>query len=93
MGGTWEVVAKKKSTKSESETDLDAILEEPPFAATNSSSTQQAFLLRVCRMLVKVLTPGYADKARREGYTTDEHALGWRLWRTAAGETRPFTSG
>ena len=31
-----------------------------------------------------------ADRARREGYSPQEHALGWQLWRTAAGETRPF---
>jgi hypothetical protein len=83
-------MAKKKSSKSVSDADIDAILDDPPFAATNLNAVQQAFLIRTCRFLVNVHTPGYADKARREGYTSDEHALGWRLWRTAAGETRSF---
>jgi hypothetical protein len=72
-------MARKKSSKSEDDVELEAMFEEPPFAATNLSTAQQAFLLRTCRFLVNVHTPGYADRARREGYTKDDHALGWKL--------------
>jgi hypothetical protein len=63
---------------------------ELPWVTTNLSSTELAFLQRVMRFLVTILTPSYAHKAHREGYSSKEHALGWLLWRTAAGETRPF---
>jgi len=84
-------MAKTKSRKNPPTTDaIDDINEEPIVTATNLSSTDQAFLRRVVRFLVNIATPGYGDKARREGYSASEHALGWKLWRTAAGETRPF---
>jgi hypothetical protein len=83
-------MAKKTSSKKSQSAAEDAVFEEPLFVETNLNPQQQGFLLRTCRFLVNVLTPGFADRARREGYSTDEHALGWRLWKTAAGETRPF---
>jgi hypothetical protein len=68
----------------------DELIEQPSLATTNLSSVDLMFLQRVVRFLVNVLDPAYADKARREGYSSKEHALGWQIWRTAAGETRPF---
>jgi hypothetical protein len=60
------------------------------FTATTLTKSDQALLRRTMRFLVNILEPGLADRARREGYSRQEHALGWQLWRTAAGETRPF---
>jgi hypothetical protein len=68
----------------------DELIEPPTLATTNLSSVDLMFLQRVVRFLVNVLDPAYAAKARREGYSSKEHALGWQIWRTAAGETRPF---
>lgn len=64
----------------------------PPieFTATTLTKSDQSLLRRTMRFLVNILEPGLADRARREGYSRQEHALGWQLWRTAAGETRPF---
>jgi hypothetical protein len=85
-------MAKAKSRKKNagSNEPIADIIEEPPLATTNLSSVEQRFLRRVVRFLVNILTPVYADKAKREGYNSKEHALGWQHWRTAAGETRPF---
>lgn len=84
-------MAKAKSRKhAGSNEPIEDVIEEPPLVTTNLSSVDQAFLQRVVRFLVNILTPAYADKAKREGYSSKEHALGWQLWRTAAGETRPF---
>lgn len=84
-------MAKVKSRKhAGSNAPIEAVVEEPPLVTTNLSSVELAFLQRVMRFLVNVLTPAYADKARREGYSSQEHALGWKILRTAAGETRPF---
>jgi hypothetical protein len=60
------------------------------FTATTLTKSDQSLLRRTMRFLVNILEPGLADRARREGYSRQEHALGWQLWRTAAGETRPF---
>jgi hypothetical protein len=51
-------------------------------------SRDQVFMERVMRFLIAVQTPQRALRAQREGYTREEHALGWRLWRVAAGEGR-----
>jgi hypothetical protein len=86
-----EAHGQTKSRKSARSNDpVEELIEEPPLATTNLSSTDQVFLRRIVRFLVNILTPAYADKARREGYSSKEHTLGWQLWRTAAGETRPF---
>lgn len=69
---------------------IEHAVEEPPLATSSPSSVDLAFLHRMVRFLVNILLPAYADKARREGYSSKEHALGWQLLRTAAGETRPF---
>jgi hypothetical protein len=84
-------MAKAKSRKNAGSNEpIEDVIEEPPVATTNLSSVDQVFLRRAVRFLVNILTPAYADKARREGYNSKEHTLGWQLWRTAAGETRPF---
>lgn len=46
------------------------------------------FMGRVMRFLVAVQSPAYWAKALREGYTTEEHLLGWKLLRLAGGESR-----
>jgi hypothetical protein len=51
-------------------------------------SRDQQFMERVMRFLVAVQVPRRALRARREGYTAEEHTLGWKLWRKAAGEDR-----
>lgn len=84
-------MAKTKSRKSAAKHEpTDEVIEELPSATANLSSVDLIFLQRVVRFLVNMLDPAYADKARREGYSSKEHALGWQIWRTAAGETRPF---
>ena len=84
-------MAKAKSRKNAGKNEpVEDVIEEPPLTTTNLSSVDQEFLNRVVRFLVNVLTPVYAEKAKRDGYNSEEHALGWQLWRTAAGETRPF---
>jgi len=92
-------MAKTKSRKtkddgepveSQEEAPIEEPIEEPEFAATNLSADDQAFLTRVVRFLVNVSTPALGARARRDGYNNEEHTLGWQLWRTAAGETRPF---
>lgn len=81
-------MSKSKSRKHTAKHDP---IDEPSLTTTtNLTSVDLLFLQRVVRFLVNVLDPGYADKARREGYSSKEHALGWQIWRTAAGETRPF---
>jgi hypothetical protein len=42
------------------------------------------------RFLVTIQSPRLLPRARREGYTAEEHAEGWRLWLAASGSTRPF---
>ncbi|MCA9710754.1 MAG: hypothetical protein KDK70_33240, partial [Myxococcales bacterium] len=66
----------------------DGVRGEPSVAAASLSSTDLAFVQRVVRFLVYVLDPAHAAKARREGYDHREHAVGWMLLRTAAGEAR-----
>lgn len=50
----------------------------------------QELLERSMRFLVGVQSASYLKKARREGYTTSEHELGWRLFTKAAGADRPL---
>lgn len=72
--------------------DVD-ILDSPSsseFTATILTKPDQSLLRRTMRFLVNILEPGLAERAWREGYSREEHALGWQLWRSAAGETRPF---
>jgi len=86
--------AKPRSTGATETDHLASDLLDPPtpleFTATTLTKLDQSLLRRTMRFLVNILEPGLADRARREGYSRKEHALGWQLWRTAAGETRPF---
>jgi hypothetical protein len=45
---------------------------------------------RASKFLVGVQNPTYLRKVRKEGYTPAEHALGWGLWKKAAGADRPL---
>lgn len=53
-------------------------------------AADQRFLGRVLRFLVGISSPSYVRRARREGYTAEEHKLGWKYVRAAAGEERPL---
>src|SRR5689334_12791155 len=79
------MMAPKKSKAEVTELALD--LEETVDDVSLGSRDQQ-FMERVMRFLVAVQAPRRAIRARREGYTAEEHALGWKLWRKAAGEDR-----
>ncbi len=50
----------------------------------------RAFLERANRFLLNVTEPAIASVAVRNGYTEDEHKLGWSLVGKAAGVGRPF---
>jgi hypothetical protein len=63
---------------------------EPRVSSTSLSSRDQQSLTRVVRFLVGIQSPQHARRARREGYSAKEHRDGWRLWREAAGATRPI---
>lgn len=63
---------------------------EPEITAVSLGAKQHALLDRTSRFLVNITSPSFARRARREGYTAEEHRTGWRLWRTAAGEDRPI---
>jgi hypothetical protein len=54
------------------------------------TAPQQRTLGRAMRFLVSIQSPDYLHRARREGYSAAEHGEGWRLWRTATGQDRPF---
>jgi hypothetical protein len=49
---------------------------------------ERRFLVRVSRFLVGMQTPARVKAARREGYTSKEHELGWSLYAKAAGRGR-----
>jgi len=66
--------------------DLD--LDNEPVSELTFDSREQQFMARVMRFLVGIQSPLRAARARREGYTANEHKHGWSLWRMAAGETR-----
>jgi hypothetical protein len=63
-------------------------LDNEPVTALTLDSREQLFMARVMRFLVGIQSPLRAPRARREGYTADEHKHGWSLWRMAAGESR-----
>lgn len=50
------------------------------------SSKERQLLQHVSRFLIGIAASARASRALREGYTTDEHQEGWRLWRLGAGE-------
>lgn len=65
--------------------ELDSVVE-----ASTLAAVQKVFLQRVARLLVNIQNPRYAKKARLQGYTTEEHKLGWQYWSVASGMDRPL---
>jgi hypothetical protein len=57
---------------------------------TTQTAAQKAFLERAARFLVNINSRQYSPRAKRNGYTTDEHREGWRLYNKAAGADRPL---
>jgi hypothetical protein len=54
------------------------------------STIDRRFLAKAAGFLVGAQTPSRAKVLRKAGYTPQEHALGWALYATAAGQGRPF---
>ncbi|XYH92682.1 hypothetical protein ACMHYB_33000 [Sorangium sp. So ce1128] len=54
------------------------------------TAAEQDLLGRALRFLVNVQAAPFVARARREGYTPDEHREGWRLLKLASGEQRPL---
>ncbi|WP_437729727.1 hypothetical protein [Sorangium sp. So ce1335] len=54
------------------------------------TAAEQELLGRALRFLVNVQAAPFIARARREGYTPDEHREGWRLLKVASGEQRPI---
>ncbi|WP_437602491.1 hypothetical protein WMF28_12830 [Sorangium sp. So ce590] len=83
-------MAKSKSPKKSSEKSAPAGTAEeipPPLVLT---AAEQDLLERSLKLLVNIQTTPFSARARREGYTTDEHREGWRLLRIASGEEKPL---
>ncbi|WP_437645054.1 hypothetical protein [Sorangium sp. So ce362] len=59
----------------------------PPLVLT---AAEQDLLERSLKLLVNIQTTPFSERARREGYTADEHREGWRLLRVASGEEKPL---
>jgi len=73
-------------------TTADAPVAEPTMNDTDVlTAADRRFLERVSRFLINIQLQQYLPKARQEAYTDAEHELGWRLWKTAAGENRPLS--
>jgi hypothetical protein len=86
-----KAASKKRAPKPALAPDPTPVLEEDDVVEASSiSARDQRFLGRVMRFLVAIQTPAFLVRAKREGYTAEEHAEGWALWRKAAGETRPL---
>jgi hypothetical protein len=60
------------------------------FGGGTLGTKERRYLTRVMRFLVTIQSPEYLRKARREGYSSEEHREGWRLWKLAAGEHMPL---
>ncbi|WP_437963355.1 hypothetical protein WMF04_26920 [Sorangium sp. So ce260] len=54
------------------------------------SAAEQDLLGRALKFLVNVQAAQFGARARREGYTAEEHREGWRLLKLASGEQRPL---
>lgn len=59
----------------------------PPLVLT---AAEQDLLGRALKLLVNIQSPPFSARARREGYTAEEHREGWRLLKLASGEARPL---
>jgi hypothetical protein len=54
------------------------------------TAADQDLLGRALQFLVNIRTTPFGARARREGYTLEEHREGWRLLKLASGEERPL---
>ncbi|WP_437949133.1 hypothetical protein WME98_52635 [Sorangium sp. So ce296] len=54
------------------------------------TAAEQDLLGRALKLLVNVQAAPFVERARREGYTAEEHREGWRLFKLASGEQRPL---
>ncbi|MCU0659055.1 MAG: hypothetical protein MUF64_28505 [Polyangiaceae bacterium] len=90
MASSKTTVKKKPPTgkkKAPEQAETSTTLEAAPLPIPALSSKDRQLLQRVSRFLINIASAGRAARALREGYTTDEHKEGWRLWRIAAGES------
>lgn len=64
----------------------------PDFArpASPLGARDRGFLEDVQQLLLGLTAPDLAPRALQVGYDDAEHQQGWRLWREAAGQDRPF---
>lgn len=94
-------MAKAKTSKDASKSskaparDESAIAIEAPAVSSEAllhelGKAERAFLQRVSRFLLGIASKSIYRRAAAHGYTESEHKLGWSLYRTAMGETRPL---
>ena len=79
--------AKKPATEIDEDPDL---IDSDEATTTELTGAGRVFLQRTGRFLVNVQSPKYLRRARREGYSAEEHRQGWNLWSQASGMTRPL---
>jgi hypothetical protein len=82
-------MAAKKKSKQEDEQTIELGTGEV-LQASVLKSADRLLLKRVGRLLIGIQRPTVGARARREGYTREEHMLGWALFRKAGGEERSF---
>ncbi|MGK3962076.1 hypothetical protein WMF38_54355 [Sorangium sp. So ce118] len=85
-------MAKAKSASTPKNPGAHAATSEPSEASLPLvlTAAEQDLLGRALRFLVNVQAAPFGARARREGYTPDEHREGWRLLKLASGEQRPL---
>lgn len=70
--------------------EVEDLGEQDELSPTSLLKDDRLLLDRSMRFLVSIQTPKFLKRARREGYSTSEHAEGWQLWRVASGQDRPL---
>ncbi|WP_437276156.1 hypothetical protein WME90_33600 [Sorangium sp. So ce375] len=83
-------MAKPKSPKKSSAKSTTAVSSEEALPPLVLTAAEQDLLERSLKLLVNIQTVPFNARARREGYTADEHREGWRLLRLASGEAKPL---
>ncbi|XYH95155.1 hypothetical protein ACMHYB_46325 [Sorangium sp. So ce1128] len=83
-------MAKPKSPKKTSAKSAPADTAEETPQPLVLTAAEQDLLERSLKLLVNIQTAPFSARARREGYTADEHREGWRLLRLASGEAKPL---
>jgi hypothetical protein len=78
---TPKTAKKAPSAPADQDTDLST-------PQTALGKRERLFLNRIARFVVNIQSHLYIGRATRNGYTTEEHAEGWRLWSIAAGMDR-----